>query len=98
MLPLWCALFNSSRAHSLCVFCLPACACVCVCVALGGLSSHQPIPFSQSANPIMSTVAFLASVVDPRIASVAAKAAVGKSLLYLDSRIVSGFLLLLCLR
>lgn len=35
----------------------------------------QPIPFSKSGNPIMSTVAFLASVVDPRIAAAAAKAA-----------------------
>ncbi|XP_014678082.1 PREDICTED: SWI/SNF complex subunit SMARCC2-like [Priapulus caudatus] len=35
----------------------------------------QPIPFSRSGNPVMSTVAFLASVVDPRIASSAAKAA-----------------------
>jgi SWI/SNF related-matrix-associated actin-dependent regulator of chromatin subfamily C len=43
--------------------------------ALGPLS-YQPIPFSQSGNPIMSTVAFLASVVDPRIASAAAKAAI----------------------
>lgn len=36
---------------------------------------NQPIPFSKSSNPIMSTVAFLASVVDPRIAAAAAKAA-----------------------
>ncbi|CAL1530785.1 unnamed protein product [Lymnaea stagnalis] len=36
---------------------------------------YQPIPFSKSGNPIMSTVAFLASVVDPRVASAAAKAA-----------------------
>jgi len=42
--------------------------------ALGPLA-YQPIPFSSSGNPIMSTVAFLASVVDPRVASVAAKAA-----------------------
>lgn len=35
----------------------------------------RPIPFSKSGNPIMSTVAFLASVVDPRIAAAAAKAA-----------------------
>lgn len=35
----------------------------------------QPIPFSKSGNPIMSTVAFLASVVDPRVASAAAEAA-----------------------
>lgn len=42
--------------------------------ALGPLS-YQPIPFSKSGNPIMSTVAFLASVVDPRVAAAAAKAA-----------------------
>ena len=42
--------------------------------ALGPLA-FQPIPFSQSGNPIMSTVAFLASVVDPRVAGAAAKAA-----------------------
>merc|ERR1712059_108389 len=42
--------------------------------ALGPLA-YQPIPFSSSGNPIMSTVAFLASVVDPRVASTAAKAA-----------------------
>lgn len=36
---------------------------------------YQPIPFSKSGNPIMSTVAFLASVVDPRVAAAAAKAA-----------------------
>ncbi|KAK7485068.1 hypothetical protein BaRGS_00023707, partial [Batillaria attramentaria] len=43
----------------------------------GGLGplAYQPVPFSQSGNPIMSTVAFLASVVDPRVASAAAKAA-----------------------
>uniref|UniRef100_A0A1A9ZNX2 SWI/SNF complex subunit SMARCC2 n=1 Tax=Glossina pallidipes TaxID=7398 RepID=A0A1A9ZNX2_GLOPL len=35
----------------------------------------QPIPFSKTGNPIMSTVAFLASVVDPRVAAAAAKAA-----------------------
>uniref|UniRef100_A0A3P8NS91 SWI/SNF related, matrix associated, actin dependent regulator of chromatin subfamily c member 2 n=1 Tax=Astatotilapia calliptera TaxID=8154 RepID=A0A3P8NS91_ASTCA len=40
-----------------------------------GPLSYQPIPFSQSGNPVMSTVAFLASVVDPRVASAAAKAA-----------------------
>ena len=38
------------------------------------------MPFSQAGNPIMSTVAFLASVVDPRVASAAAKAAVGEFL------------------
>jgi SWI/SNF related-matrix-associated actin-dependent regulator of chromatin subfamily C len=42
--------------------------------SLGPLA-HQPIPFSKSGNPIMSTVAFLASVVDPRVAASAAKAA-----------------------
>eukprot|EP00094_Tigriopus_californicus_P005291 TCALIF_05101-PA protein Name:"Similar to SMARCC2 SWI/SNF complex subunit SMARCC2 (Homo sapiens)" AED:0.04 eAED:0.04 QI:0/0.66/0.57/0.85/1/1/7/277/1078 len=42
--------------------------------ALGPLA-FQPIPFSQAGNPIMSTVAFLASVVDPRVASSSAKAA-----------------------
>eukprot|EP00795_Rhopilema_esculentum_P014212 gene14212-5222_t len=41
-----------------------------------GPLSYQPIPFSQAGNPIMSTVAFLASVVDPRVASAAAKAAI----------------------
>ena len=42
--------------------------------ALGPLA-YQPIGLSNSGNPIMSTVAFLASVVDPRIAQVASKAA-----------------------
>ncbi|XP_031441947.1 SWI/SNF complex subunit SMARCC1-like isoform X3 [Clupea harengus] len=42
--------------------------------SLGPLA-FQPVPFSQSGNPVMSTVAFLASVVDPRVASAAAKAA-----------------------
>ncbi|XP_076012995.1 SWI/SNF complex subunit SMARCC2 isoform X2 [Genypterus blacodes] len=40
-----------------------------------GPLAHQPIPFSQAGNPVMSTVAFLASVVDPRVASAAAKSA-----------------------
>lgn len=40
-----------------------------------GPLNYQPIPFSQAGNPIMSTVAFLASVVDPRVAAAAAKAA-----------------------
>ena len=48
-------------------------------VFLPGPLAYQPVPFSQSGNPIMSTVAFLASVVDPRIASSAAKAALGKT-------------------
>uniref|UniRef100_H2LFF0 SWI/SNF related BAF chromatin remodeling complex subunit C1b n=1 Tax=Oryzias latipes TaxID=8090 RepID=H2LFF0_ORYLA len=47
--------------------------------SLGPLA-YQPVPFSQSENPVMSTVAFLASVVDPRVASAAAKAALGNSL------------------
>lgn len=42
--------------------------------ALGPLA-YQPIPFSKAGNPIMSTVAFLASVVDPRVAAAAAKSA-----------------------
>ena len=45
--------------------------------SLGPLA-YQPIPFSQSGNPVMSTVAFLASMVDPRIASAAAKAAIAE--------------------
>ena len=44
-----------------------------------GPLAYQPIPFSQHGNPIMSTVAFLASVVDPRVASAAAKSALGKT-------------------
>ncbi|XP_031624506.1 SWI/SNF complex subunit SMARCC2 isoform X2 [Contarinia nasturtii] len=44
------------------------------CGFLGPLA-YQPIPFSKSGNPIMSTVAFLSSIVDPRIAAAAAKAA-----------------------
>ena len=43
-----------------------------------GPLAYQPVPFSQSGNPVMSTVAFLASIVDPRVASAAAKAAIGK--------------------
>lgn len=39
---------------------------------------YQPLPFSQSGNPIMSTVAFLASVVDPRVAKSAVSAALGE--------------------
>ncbi|MFH4982734.1 hypothetical protein AB6A40_009443, partial [Gnathostoma spinigerum] len=41
-----------------------------------GPLAYQPVPFSQSGNPVMSTVAFLASVVDPRIAATATKAAI----------------------
>ncbi len=43
-----------------------------------GPLAYQPTPFSQQGNPVMSTVAFLASVVDPRIAAVAAKAALSE--------------------
>lgn len=43
-----------------------------------GPLAFQPVPFSQSGNPIMSTVAFLASIVDPRVASAAAKAAIAE--------------------
>ncbi len=43
-----------------------------------GPLAYQPVPFSQSGNPIMSTVAFLASMVDPRVASAAAKAAIAE--------------------
>lgn len=45
--------------------------------ALGPLA-YQPIPFSKSGNPIMSTVAFLASIVDPRVAAAAAKSAMNE--------------------
>ncbi|CAH0562382.1 unnamed protein product [Brassicogethes aeneus] len=45
--------------------------------ALGPLL-YQPIPFSKSGNPIMSTVAFLASIVDPRVAAAAAKSAMNE--------------------
>lgn len=50
--------------------------------SLGPLA-YQPIPFSQAGNPVMSTVAFLASVVDPRVASAAAKSALGEESLIL---------------
>ncbi|KAK6639223.1 hypothetical protein RUM43_007493 [Polyplax serrata] len=40
-----------------------------------GPLAYQPIPFSKAGNPVMSTVAFLASVVDPRVAASAARAA-----------------------
>ena len=45
---------------------------------LEGPLSYQPLPFSQQGNPVMATVAFLASVVDPRVAAAAAKAALGE--------------------
>lgn len=37
--------------------------------------TSQPVSFSKTGNPIMSTVAYLASVVDPRVSSAAAQAA-----------------------
>ncbi|XP_014665929.1 PREDICTED: SWI/SNF complex subunit SMARCC2-like [Priapulus caudatus] len=43
--------------------------------SIGGAVSQQPIPFSQHGNPVMSTVAFLASIVDPRVAGAATKTA-----------------------
>lgn len=42
--------------------------------AIGPLKYHN-IPFSQADNPVMSVIAFLASVVNPGVASAAAKAA-----------------------
>lgn len=42
-----------------------------------GPLAYQPVPFSQAGNPVMSTVAFLQSVVHPQIASAASKAALG---------------------
>ena len=42
-----------------------------------GPLAYQPTPFSQQGNPVMSTVAFLASVVDPRVAAAAARSALG---------------------
>lgn len=42
---------------------------------ISGPLAYQPVPFSQTGNPVMSTVAFLASVVDPRVAGAATKAA-----------------------
>lgn len=70
--------------------------------SLGPLA-YQPIPFSQAGNPVMSTVAFLASVVDPRVASAAAKSALGEELLtftvlsvhYGQTRMVRTFLKIL---
>jgi SWI/SNF related-matrix-associated actin-dependent regulator of chromatin subfamily C len=42
-----------------------------------GPLAYQPVPFSQAGNPVMSTVAFLQSVVHPQIAAAASKAALG---------------------
>ncbi|KAL5967964.1 SWI/SNF complex subunit SMARCC2 [Taenia solium] len=44
------------------------------CSALADAAHPQP-PFSKAGNPILSTVAFLAAVVDPRVAASAASAA-----------------------
>ncbi|KAI9578662.1 hypothetical protein GQX74_009236 [Glossina fuscipes] len=41
-----------------------------------GLLGYQPIPFSKSGNSLMSTVEFLVSLVDPRVAAAAAKTAI----------------------
>ncbi|KAI8973398.1 SWIRM domain-containing protein [Mycotypha africana] len=40
------------------------------------LFEHKRIPFSQADNPVMSILAFLASAVDPKVASAAADAAI----------------------
>lgn len=40
--------------------------------------TNPSIPFSKSPNPIMTTMSFLASVVDPRVAAAAAKAAMNE--------------------
>ena len=40
------------------------------------VGKYQPVPFSSSGNPVMSTVAFLASMVDPKVAAAASKAAI----------------------
>ncbi|KAI8368072.1 SWIRM domain-containing protein [Blakeslea trispora] len=40
------------------------------------LLQHQRTPFSQADNPVMSILAFLASAVDPKVASAAADAAI----------------------
>ena len=47
-------------------------------MALNGLEDVNPIPYSQQGNPIMTTVAFLSSIVDPRVAKSAAQAALEK--------------------
>ena len=41
-----------------------------------GPLQYRNVPFSQADNPVMSVVAFLASIVNPSVASVAAKAAI----------------------
>ncbi|KAL3286498.1 hypothetical protein HHI36_001003 [Cryptolaemus montrouzieri] len=41
----------------------------------GGPLNFQPIPFSKAGNPVMSIIAFLASVVDPKVVSAATESA-----------------------
>merc|ERR1712131_382629 len=43
---------------------------------MDGNYDFMPIPFSQAGNPVMTTVAFLASAVDPQVAAEAARAAI----------------------
>ena len=45
---------------------------------LNGLEEILPVPYSQQGNPLMTTVAFLSSVVDPRIAKMATESALEK--------------------
>ena len=45
---------------------------------LNGLEDLVPVPYSQQGNPLMTTVAFLSSVVDPRVAKQAAESALEK--------------------
>ena len=59
--------------------------------AMLGPLAYQPVPFSQAGNPIMSTVAFLASVVDPRVASASAKAAMEEFARIKDEVTLSSF-------
>ena len=47
-------------------------------MTLNGLEEINPVPYSQQGNPIMTTVAFLSSIVDPRVAKSAAEAALEK--------------------
>ncbi|XP_065839307.1 SWI/SNF complex subunit SMARCC2-like isoform X2 [Oscarella lobularis] len=41
-----------------------------------GSLAGESVPFARTGNPVMATVAFLASAVDPRVAAAAAKAAI----------------------
>ena len=43
---------------------------------IDGNYDFMPVPFSQAGNPVMTTVAFLASAVDPQVAAEAARAAI----------------------